>query len=234
MDLPLPNAATAQLTALVDLFRRSLGSRLEGVILHGSAATSGFDPKRSDLDLLVIVRGAISLADRAVLGAGLLEISGLPHPVELSVVTQEALSNWTHPCPYEFHFGEDVRPLFAAGRFEPELAADADLAAHLTVARARGVDLMGTYPAARLPGIPRADYLAALLGDFIWAADQPGNLDEYALANACRTLAYLHDGEIRSKTEGVAWCRRRGVDLSTVVATVVTALRDALGAADAE
>jgi hypothetical protein len=223
--LALP--ATAQLQALVELFQQALGASLAGIILHGSAATSGFDPAHSDLDLLVIVTRALSPGQYQALGMALLRISGRPHPVELSVVTQATLAQWTHPCSYEFHYGESQRVRFAAGQFVPQYADDGDLAAHLTVAKARGVDLLGTYPPAQLPDIPRTDYLAALLSDFGWAADQAENLDDYVLANACRTLAYLQTGEILSKTEGVDWCCEHAVDMSTVVAAVVSALRRA-------
>jgi streptomycin 3"-adenylyltransferase len=222
--LALPATATAQLQALVELFLQALGASLAGIVLHGSAATSGFDPARSDLDLLVIVTRVLSPGQCQALGTALLRISGRPHPVELSVVTQAALAQWTHPCPYEFHYGESQRVRFAAGHFAPQYAGDPDLAAHLILAKARGVDLLSTYPPAQLPDIPRTDYLAALLSDFGWAADQAENLDDYVLANACRTMAYLQTGEILSKTEGVDWCRKHAVDMSTVVAAVVSAL----------
>ena len=51
----LPVSAQAQLGHVLELFRSSFGSALRDVILHGSAATSGFAPGRSDLDLLALV-----------------------------------------------------------------------------------------------------------------------------------------------------------------------------------
>ncbi len=210
-QISLPATAIRQLEAVVALLQRRLGQALAGVILHGSAATSGFDPARSDLDILAIVTETLTPDDQRALGVGLLAISGDPHPLEFSIVTEHDLARWSHPCAYAFHFSESHRSDFAAGRFSPQAAHDEDLAAHFTVAKARGIDLLGAYPRARLPEIPRQDYLAALLGDFEWAARQPDELHDYMLANACRTQAYLQTGQLLSKSEGLDWCREQGI-----------------------
>ena len=223
--IPLPATAITQLEAVVALLQRQLGQALAGVILHGSAATSGFDPARSDLDILAIVAQALTPDEQRVLGVGLLAISGDPHPLELSIVTEHDLAHWSHPCAYAFHFSESLCSAFAAGCFSPQAAHDEDLAAHFTVAKARGIDLLGTYPRVRLPDIPRRDYLAALLGDFEWAARQPDNLHDYTLANACRTQAYLQTGQVLSKSEGLDWFRKQDTDMAAVVADVIEALR---------
>ena len=154
-QISLPATAIRQLEAVVALLQRRLGQALAGVILHGSAATSGFDPARSDLDILAIVTETLTPDDQRALGVGLLAISGAPHPLEFSIVTEHDLARWSHPCAYAFHFSESHRSAFAAGRFSPQAAHDEDLAADFTVAKARGIDLLGAYPRARLPDIPR-------------------------------------------------------------------------------
>lgn len=220
----LPPSAVDQLRRLCTLLRESL-STLEAAILHGSAATAGFDPGRSDLDVLVIVNGDPSREDLARTGQAFLTISGNPHPLEASVILMSDLENWRHPCPHLLHFGEEERGRFESGMIAPLAATDDDLAMHLVVARARGIDLLGAFEVAGLPDVPRADFLAAVLRDFEWAEEQDGNLEDYIQSNACRTLAYLREGIILSKSEGKQWCKDRDIDTAAIVATVTRELR---------
>ncbi len=84
---------------------------------------------------------------------------------------------------------------------------------------------MGTFPVRELPEIPRYDYLAAILSDFEWARDRDEDLSDYVFSNACRTLAYLKEDVILSKSEGRQWCADRGIDATTVVENVTRELR---------
>ena len=63
-----------QLRSLCELLQKTLPS-LCGVILHGSAATSGFEPDRSDLDVLTSTTSDPATAELAALGTGLVEIT---------------------------------------------------------------------------------------------------------------------------------------------------------------
>jgi streptomycin 3"-adenylyltransferase len=220
----IPPSAVDQLQRLCDLLRQSLPT-LAGVILHGSAASAGFEPDRSDLDVLAIVNADPDRFELARVGKGILMISGDPHPLEFSIVSRHALMNWQHPCPHLFHFGEGHQERFESARFLPESPTDDDLAMHLVVARARGIDLTGTFSVSELPEIPRSDFLAAVLSDFEWAQDRDEDLSDYVLSNACRTLAYLEDEVILSKSEGRQWCADRGIDASTVVENVTRELK---------
>jgi len=220
----IPPTAVDQLQRLCDLLRQSLPT-LAGVILHGSAASAGFEADRSDLDVLAIVNDDPDEEELAQVGKEVLLISGDPHPLEISIVSLHALVNWQHPCPYLFHFGEGHRKRFEAGHFLPKTQTDDDLAMHLVVARARGIDLTGTFPVIDLPEIPRSDYLAAILSDFEWAQDRDEDLSGYVFLNACRTLAYLKDDVILSKSEGRQWCADRGIDAATVAEKVTLELR---------
>lgn len=219
----LPPSTVPQLRSLCILLERTL-TNVRAVVLHGSAATAGFDPHRSDLDILVIVDVDQAHAKLAYLASGLLDLSNRPHPIELSIVTQRALERWVHPCPYLFHFGEELRGRFDAGDILPETPADPDLAMHLIVARTRGIELLGRHPAGDLPEIPRQDYLAAIREDFEWAQNQQGDMQNYLHANACRTLAYLTDGVVLSKSEGLQWCADRNLKPEYALDTVLHAL----------
>lgn len=220
----IPPSAIDQLQRLCTLLRHSLPT-LRGVILHGSAASAGFEPGRSDLDVLAIVNADPDKQELDRVGKGILMISGDPHPLEFSIVSHHAMANWQHPCPHLFHFGEGHRERFESAQFQPQSPTDDDLAMHLVVARARGVDLTGTFPVSELPEIPRSDYLAAVLVDFEWAQARDEDLSDYLFSNACRTLAYLKDEVILSKSEGRQWCADRGIEATTLIETVTRELR---------
>ena len=179
--------------------------------------------------MLAIIDGHLTETQRETIGKAILLISNEPHPLEFSVVAEQDLDKWVHPCKHHFHYGEDQRRRFLEGRYKPEAQADEDLAAHFTMARARGVDLLGTYPVERLPIVPRGDYLSAILGDVEWAQTQHEDFGEYAIANACRTMAYLDSGALLSKSEGIEWCRKNNIELSSVVDDVRKKLRFELG-----
>lgn len=223
----IPASAVPQLRRLCTLLRKSLPS-LSGVILHGSGASSGFDPERSDLDVLVIVDGEPLAIALQKVGREVLTLSGAPHPLELSILSSSALQRWHHPCPHLFHFGEDKRQRFSAGLFAPEASHDEDLTMHLVVARERGIDLLGSFPVGGIPAIPRADFLAAVLSDFEWAETQSVDLSDYMFSNACRTMAFLREGLVLSKSEGRQWCEDSNIDKSSIVPLAMEGLRKEL------
>ncbi len=87
----IPPSAVNQLRRLCTLLQESL-STLEAVILHGSAATAGFEPGRSDLDVLVIVSGNPGREELAQAGQVFLTTSGNPHPLEASPDVSTSMS----------------------------------------------------------------------------------------------------------------------------------------------
>jgi streptomycin 3"-adenylyltransferase len=82
---------------------------------------------------------------------------------------------------------------------------DQDLAAHITVLRARGVVLLGEPVDVVFPPVPEADYRAAIAGDLLESLEGIADDPVYAVLNCCRTCAYLETGRVFSKAEGGAW-----------------------------
>ncbi len=202
----------------VGAFHRVLGGNLAGLFLHGSLATGDFAPRRSDLDLLALVRRPLSSRTRRTMIEAMLAVSGRPFPIEMSIVARRDLDPWRHPAPFQLHWSEDWRDHFrrqlADGswrRWHRDRPRDGDLAAHLAMARARGIALVGPRPAAALPFIPARDLQDSLLSDGRWAsrllAKEPG-MHRYAVSNACRRLALARHGFLLSKSEGLAWAGR--------------------------
>lgn len=212
----MPEAVRAQLDAFLAELREMVGENLVGLYLHGSLAMSGFNPARSDLDLLAITAEALTSAARQAVAALLLRRSGQPCPIEISFLQRSHLAPWRYPTPFDLHYSEAWRTKYEAmlasadarlwaPATQGDEACDSDLAAHLTVAWARGVCLWGAPIADTLPQPPREDYLSSLAEDLDWALAQWAELPEYVVLNLCRTLAYLREGSVLSKAEGGTW-----------------------------
>ena len=171
----IPPSGVNQLRRLCSLLTESL-STVSGVILHGSAASAGFEPGRSNLDVLAIVNAEPGDRERIEVGEWVLRISNNPHPLEFSIILHDALVNWRHPCPHVLHFNEENRQRYDTGLFVPRSPTDEDLS-------------------------------------------------DYAVSNACRTLAYLREDLVLSESEGRQWCVDRGLDTANIVADVTDELR---------
>lgn len=208
----LPERIRRQVWALIEALRQLLNKDLVGVYLFGSLAMGCFNPRTSDLDLLVVVRRGMTIETKKRLAELLLRLSNASVPMEVSFLTTESLKHWRHPTPYDFHFSEHHRAecdhALRAGepiQWRGLQGEDPDLAAMTTMARERGVALHGPPVRATLPSVPERDFLAALLTDSAWARQRMDQAPVYAVLNQCRTLAYLGEGLILSKAEGGQW-----------------------------
>ena len=181
-----------------------------GVYAHGSLALGSFSPARSDLDVLAVVDEALDTDAKLLVADLLLRVSCAPYPIELHVLTRAQLRTWRHPSPFELHYGEGHREGFALdplNRLATMSATDADLAAHLTIARKASIALVGPPPADVFPEVPFDDYREALGTDLEWARTVRSAL--YGILSPCRVWATLATGEVHSKTSGASWALDR-------------------------
>jgi hypothetical protein len=196
---------------------RVLGPDLTGVYLHGSAVLGGFDPRRSDVDILAVSEGAMTAGQRAA-AAGALSEERLPCPaagLELSVVTLAAARHPVARPAFELHTttgSGDRKVVDGHGR-----DGDPDLVLHFAVCRAAGRLLGPGRPADQVfAPVPGELVRAQLASELRWATGlhrvtgpAPG---EYAVLNACRAWRYVVDGSLVSKIDGGEWALRRVPD----------------------
>ncbi|WP_165367822.1 aminoglycoside adenylyltransferase domain-containing protein [Phytoactinopolyspora endophytica] len=181
-----------------------LGPELVGVYLHGSAALGGYDPRRSDVDILVVSKGPLTATQQSAAGERLAQ-ECLPcpaHGLELSVVTLPITQHPTAQPAFELHVTtapEDTK--IVDGR---DHDGDPDLILHFAVCRTAGIGL-GPGPAAAEVFAPVAEELvrAQLLAELYWAAEHASN--EYAVLNACRAWRYAAEHTLVSKIDGGQW-----------------------------
>ena len=221
-SLPVPSDVRWQLERLVSSLQSILRSSFRGIYLHGSLAMDCFNPALSDIDLLVRVRRELVPDDERRLIELLLELSSHPAPIELSVLSDADLFPWRYPTPYTMHFSEDWRARFEHGHGQPLDRLDPDLAAHITVLRARGVVLSGEEVESVFPEVPASDYLDSLLRDVSWARERISSQPVYAVLNLPRVLRYLIDGSVILKREAGEWALGRvsGEDRSVLDAAL--------------
>ena len=217
-----PNAAAeAQLAAFTRELGGVLGGTLAGLYLHGSLAHGGFEPARSDIDLLAVVHHAPTPAQRVALAQLLLNASCSPCPIEISIITALDASLLRHPVPFEFHYSEAHREAYACGRTtlnQRNEAGDPDLVLHVLVTRRRGRVLAGAPSAAWLPNPARVHIADSILRDLHWAQSllsaerssspperaQATSIEQaarYLTANALRAVAWARDDVVLSKHE---------------------------------
>lgn len=208
-----PAAVRRQIDGLLDSFGALLGGNLLAVYLHGSLAAGGFQPQSSDVDLLVVVARPLLRDTKLGLAQTLLERSGAPSPIELSVLARADLEPWRQPAPYQFHFSEAWRARFVADTAATDwlrwpdgvTGTDRDLALHVAMTCAHGIALVGAPPAELLPAVPRADLLNAILYDLDEAERRIVDLPVYTVLNIVRALRYVRDGALVSKDAGAVW-----------------------------
>jgi streptomycin 3"-adenylyltransferase len=201
---PQVDEVMAGLTAILD-------DNLVGIYLHGSAALGCFGP-RSDIDLVGVLRRALSDERRRGLIENLLEISvpyesaGTLRPVELDLVLASALDPWRYPTPFEFHFSEEFRGRFEAGELEAwEGLESRTFAANVTVLRSAGVVLGGSPIDDLFPDVPEADYVDALTRDLVSSRETFPQRPNYGVLSIARIWATVATGEPHSKSSGADW-----------------------------
>lgn len=189
-----------------------LDGKMVGVYLHGSLAMGGFNPRKSDIDLIVVTEQLLPIQTKRALAHFFLQHSNRPFPIEISSLSVSQLESWKHPMSYDFHFSE-----FWRERFEVELKnsttlylnhvekTDGDLAAHFTILNYRGICLTGRPIHETFPNVPQKDYIASILEDYEECLDRIHELPVYCTLNLIRVYWYLKEREICSKKEAGAW-----------------------------
>jgi streptomycin 3"-adenylyltransferase len=184
-----------------------------GAYVHGSLAMHCYYRAKSDLDVLVVVPDTLTESQRRHATRSLALLSHnrpTTGDLELSILTIAQAAKHEHPHPFEAHYSSYWTQAALADQIDyAETRSDPDLAAHLTVVRARGATVTGPPPADLFAPVPHEHYLAAILADLddILTDDELLTSPYYGVLNACRVLATLKNGPgtVLSKEEGATW-----------------------------
>src|SRR5690349_19978634 len=128
-----------------------VGERLCSVVLHGSLASGGFRPGRSDLDLLVVLDELTDVEADALVTTVRAADVGEAAGIDLHVVTADVARSPTSDPAYELYLGSSSGELEIGRR-----TRDPDLLAELSIARTNGQALRGEPPAEVIAPVPAA------------------------------------------------------------------------------
>ena len=204
------------LTRFVEAAKETIGKNLLGVYLHGSAAMGCFNPRSSDLDLLIGVRAGLDdltkrhFMDKVVeLHEDFVRESGSSHSgIEMSLLLQKDCKPFVYPTPFDLHFSAMHLKWYKDNPddyIQKMKGTDEDLAAHITITRARGRCLFGMPIEDFFGAVPAENYFDSILGDVENAESEITENTNSLVLNLARVLAFKQDGLVLSKKEGGCW-----------------------------
>lgn len=192
---------------LLDRTQEVVAEELVGFYIHGSLAMGGFNPKSSDIDILVVTTTPLSIERKKLLAKMFLKCSNHPFPVEVSFLNEEQLKDWEYPTPFDFHFSEYWR-----SRYEEETVLlsempknDTDLAAHIMITNHSGICIWGKPIDKVFPTVPKVDYLSSILTDYEDCLKDIELNPVYCTLNLIRVYRYLKEDKVSSKQEAGKW-----------------------------
>ena len=189
-----------------------LQDNLVGVYLHGSAVMGCYNPAKSDIDLIVVVKDSIPDAVKRSFMDMVVELNGKgpAKGIEMSIVRQSVCSPFVYPTPFELHFSVAHLDRY---RKDPDdyiakmKGVDKDLAAHFTIITHRGKCICGAPIKEVFADVPVRDYIDSIRNDIADAEEEISDNPMYLILNLARVLAYMKDGLVLSKKEGGEWAR---------------------------
>ena len=203
-----------------------LEGQLTGVYLHGSAAMGCFRTDRSDVDLIVVVRGAVPREKRRAFLDMVVTLNRLAPAkgIEMSIVQESFCRPFVYPTPYELHFSNAHLGWYESdpeGYVDGMQGTDKDLAAHFTILYHRGKALYGPPIREVFAPVPAADYWDSIRFDVENAEEEIAANPTYMILNLCRVLAYQKEGLILSKHEGGQWGAANEPDYAVLISSAL-------------
>ena len=183
-----------------------LNGKLINITLYGSLVTGDYDPRVSDVDLLVVLAADLTDAEFAALDHLHADLAAAQPDfrdrIEIAYVTAAALRT----------FKTQIHPLAVISPGEPFHDKDAgiDWLLNWYIVREYGVTLDGADATSLIDPIAKAEFLQAVRDHVCgWrdylndVTDRPGQ--SYAILTMCRALYTLAHGEHPSKIKAAAW-----------------------------
>jgi hypothetical protein len=205
----IPTQLSALLQELVERLPVILGRNLVGIYLYGSVTHGAFNPKRSDVDCIVVTERDLSDAQFRKLGAWLARAAELnPWTARLQMsllIKNEILSMNSRGCLHQFgvltRSGSDGNPIIWLDFLKS------------------GKVLFGPRPESFLPEITPEIFFQALEREIGYLREETSCKPEsewrdvpmyraYAVLTVCRILYSFRKGRIVSKPRAARWAIR--------------------------
>lgn len=196
----------------------ALGTSVESVVLHGSLASGGFVPGRSDIDLLVVAAHPLTDDQLAALADAVRAVAPeAPARVDLRVVTRAVALSPRRDPPLEVEVA--VRPGSEPPvRVEARVPGEPDVVVELSICRRHGIVLRGRSPAEVIGPVPDswvADVGDAQLADWQALPFEP-YYAELMVFTACRVWRFAVEAVHCPKRDAAQWVLERDPRLQAV------------------
>lgn len=198
------------LKSIVEQSQKILGDNLIGIYLHGSAVMGCFNEKTSDVDLLIVVKEAVSNNTKHCFMDMVVKLNAYAPKkgIELSIVRKSVCNPFAYPTPFELHFSiahlewYQANPLDYIDKMK---GTDKDLAAHFTNICNSGKCLYGSSIKDVFGAVSKEFYFDSICNDIEQSEKEIMENPTYIILNLCRVLAYKKEELILSKREGGKW-----------------------------
>lgn len=212
------------LDEIVDKSKIIFKDNLTGIYLHGSLAMGCFNPNKSDIDLIIVIKNNITNIQKLQFMNHIAELNKIApgKGIELSIVKEEYCRNFLYPTPFELHFSNAHLQWFIDNPTEyidKMNGTDKDLAAHFKIIKDYGVVLQGKAINDVFAEVPKEDYIDSIWGDVEGAKEDILEEPIYVILNLCRVAAFLKNNLILSKKQGGEWALQ---NLSTQYHTLIS------------
>lgn len=198
------------LDEIVDESKMIFKEDLTGIYLHGSLAMGCFNPKKSDIDLMIVIKNSITDTQKLQFMNHVAELNKTAPEkgIELSIVKEEYCRKFLYPTPFELHFSNAHLQWFIddpADYIHKMNGTDKDLAAHFMIIKKYGVVLYGEEINDVFADVPRKDYIDSIWYDVEGAGEDILDDPVCMILNLCRAAAFLKNDLILSKKQGGEW-----------------------------
>lgn len=198
------------LDEIVNHSNQIFGTELTGIYLHGSMAMGCFNPEKSDIDVIIVIKNDITNHQKLKFMNEVVELNKLAPSkgIELSIVKEAYCKTFLYPTPFELHFSKMHLQWFldnSADYISNMKGTDKDLAAHFTIIKKYGIVLCGAQIDDIFADVPRKDYIDSIMGDIEGAKEDILEEPVYMILNLCRVAAFLKNDLILSKKQGGEW-----------------------------
>jgi predicted nucleotidyltransferase len=210
MEKNILNVHELIIRSFVENTKNILQDNLVGIYLHGSAVMGCYNPDKSDLDFLVVVKE--SMMDDVkrtymdmVVG---LNAQTPGKGIEMSIVKREVCDPFIYPTPFELHFSQMHIKWYSENPddyIRKMNGTDKDLAAHFKVIKARGKCLFGLSIDEVFGEVPEQYYMDSLWNDIEEATEEITDNTMYLTLNLARVYAWVKEKKVLSKKEGGEW-----------------------------
>ena len=182
-----------------------------GVYFHGSLRFGSFNPNKSDLDFIIVVKNIIDSKTKELIFDKMLENEHLfpKKGFEFSVVLAENCFNIKHPVPYELHGSESWIEKYKSDKslvINDDYKVDPDLASHFNVINIPNESMdFGKSSKEVFAKVPKEYIIDFNYQDTLDCVEEITNNPTYCVLNLCRFYALIRDDLTLSKYDGGKW-----------------------------